>query len=80
MSGCGILARLVAEYQHSIEKHGDWHDYSLFEIHKAVSDEYNEFTAAVVNDDIDGPHGVKRELMQLLTVCVKAVIQMERLC
>ena len=80
MSGCGILARLVAEYQHSIEKHGDWSDYQLYNIHKAVADEFAEFTAAVINDDIHGPHGVQRELMQLLNVCLKGVMRLEEIC
>lgn len=52
-------------------KHGDWRNYSQFDIHKAVCDEFQEYSDAVIAGDIHGPHGQRRELLQVAVTALK---------
>ena len=59
-----------AEYRNAVEKHGP-----LFATPEegidALLEEVIELTEAVLKNDIDGPHGVRREAAQVAVVCCK---------
>ena len=67
---------LIVENCRSLKKHGDWDGYSVEQIHKAIAGEFNEFTDAVVNEDVSGVHGMRAELLQLANVALKGWIRL----
>lgn len=70
---------LIVENVRSNVKHGDWDGYTVVQIHKAIADEFGEFTAAVVNEDLHGVHGMRAELLQLANVALKGWLRLGEL-
>lgn len=58
------------------EKHGVTFS-CLSEMGVALADEVCEVADAIERNDIDGEHGVKRELAQVAAVCLKALEGLE---
>lgn len=73
-----VFEDLAVEHHDSIQKHGLWDGYNEFQIHKAVFDEYDEYAAALIRGDIHGPHGQRRELLQLANVALKGYMRLGR--
>ena len=71
-----IFALVEKELQNAIEKHGSTFS-SRKEMMNALIDEVCEVAEAIGRNDIDGPHGVKRELAQVASVCIKALEGLE---
>ena len=71
-----IFALVEKELQHAIEKHGPTFS-SQKEMVYVLFDEVCEVAEAVKKGDINGKHGVKRELTQVIAVCVKALEVLE---
>ena len=67
-----IFALVEKELQHAIEKHGSTFS-SQKEMMNALIDEVCEVDEAIGRNDIDGPHGMERELAQVAAVCIKAL-------
>ena len=72
------IYELHVENGRSIEKHGDWADYTPLDIFRAVSGEFHEVTQAVIVENIHGDHGMVMELMQLANTCLKGVEVLRR--
>ena len=70
------LALIEKELQHAIEKHGPTFS-GQKEMMNALIDEVCEVAEAIGRNDIDGPHGLKRELIQVIVVCLKALMGLE---
>lgn len=70
------LALIEAEYKHAVEKHGASFSCHL-EMHEVLFDELLEVSYALNRSDINGPHGLKRELTQVAAVCIKALEGLE---
>ena len=70
------LALIEAEYKNAVEKHGE-HFANRIEMYSALCEEITEVAQAIVKDDIHGPHGLKRELIQVIVVCLKALRGLE---
>ena len=66
------LELIEAELKHANEKHGE-HFANLIEMYIALCEEVAEVSQAIVKGDINGEHGVKRELAQVAAVCIKAL-------
>lgn len=71
-----IFALVEKELQHAIEKHGSTFS-SRKEMMNALIDEVCEVAEAIGRGDINGPHGLKRELTQVAAVCIKALEGLE---
>ena len=71
-----IIVLVEKELQNAIEKHGPTFS-GRKEIMNALIDEVCEVAEAIGRNDIDGEHGLKRELIQVIVVCLKALEGME---
>ena len=71
------LELIEAELKHANEKHGE-HFANLIEMYIALCEEVAEVSQAIVKGDINGEHGVKRELAQVAAVCWKALMWLRR--
>ena len=71
-----IIVLVEKELQHAIEKHGSTFS-SRKEMMNALIDEVCEVAEALNLNDIHGPHGLKRELIQVIVVCFKALRGLE---
>ena len=67
-----IFAMVEKELQHAIKKHGPTFS-GRKEMMHALIDEVCEVAEAMGRNDIDGEHGLKRELIQVAAVCFKAL-------
>ena len=65
-----LLRDVGVEYQNAIEKHGARYA-SVLEGLEVLREELEEAQIAAQRNDIDGPHGVKREVRQVAAVCFK---------
>lgn len=72
-----IFELVKAELKHAQEKHGDTFS-DLNEMGVALADEVLEVAQAIENNDINGEHGVKQELLDVITVCWKALMGLRR--
>ena len=68
-----IIVLVEKELQHAIKKHGSTFS-SRKEMMNALIDEVCEVAEALNRNDIDGAHGLKRELIQVIVVCLKALM------
>ena len=66
------LALIEAEHKHAVEKHGASFSCHL-EMHEVLLEEFLEVSSALCRGDINGKHGVKRELAHVAAVCLKAL-------
>ena len=71
-----IMNLLEAEIKHAKEKHGERFS-SPNEAGIALADEVVEVADAIERGDIDGEHGLKQELIDVMAVCFKALEGME---
>ena len=71
-----IYALVEKELQNAVEKHGPTF-LTKKEMMNAIIDEVCEVAEAIGRNDLDGPHGLKRELAQVAAVCIKALEGME---
>jgi hypothetical protein len=70
-----VLAAVLTEYNLSVEKHGDWQDYTLDQIMGVIQTEFMMEAAAAYNrGDLHGDHGVIRELSQVAACCIKTIV------
>lgn len=74
LSVCG---RIMTEVSDSILKHGDWSDYSMDQMGKALYGELLELGDAEARKDVIGHHGMVREAIQASACLVKMIIQLE---
>lgn len=58
------------EYQRAVRLHGPRFE-TLLDAEYALRNEFIEVIKALDKNDIDGEHGVKRELTQVIAVCIK---------
>lgn len=72
-----VFEELAVEHYDSIQKHGVWDKYSEFEIHKAIFDEIEEYTDALIKGDIHSRHGQRRELLQIANCCIKGYMRLK---
>lgn len=77
MNISNICARIMTEVSDSIRKHGDWSDYDVDRMAKAVYGELMEMGEAELRKDVTGPHGMIREAIQTCACLVKMIAQME---
>jgi hypothetical protein len=70
-----VLNLILKERQRSIQLHGTWEDYTLPQM---MSEIINELIIEAGNaecaGDIHGEHGVIRELTQVASCCIKAIM------
>ena len=71
-----IFALVEKELQNAIEKHGSTFS-SRKEMMNALINEVCEVTEAIWRNDIDGEHRLKLELIQVIAVCLKALMGLE---
>jgi len=71
-----VIADLLVEMARSVQVDGDWSGYNQFNIHKAVWQEFDKYTSAVMSADVTGPHGQRRELLQLAVVALKGYVRL----
>ena len=71
------LFDLLEVFGRSCVIHGDWQGKSMMMMHKAVAEEYNELTEAVMSGDLYGPHGMIAESLQLANVALKLHIRLK---
>ena len=71
-----IIVLVEKELQHAIKKHGPTFS-SRKEMMNALIDEVCEVAEAMGRNDIDGEHGMERELIQVIVVCLKALMGLE---
>ena len=67
-----IINLLDEEFKHAKEKHGPVFA-DVTDAFGALYGEVTEVLQAIIRGDIDGEHGVKRELAQVAAVCIKAL-------
>jgi len=72
-----IYKELAVEFYDSIQKHGSWDEYNEYQVHKAVFGEFDEYQNALIKGDIHGPHGQRRELLQLAVTAIKGAMRLE---
>ena len=65
------VAKFYSELKRSIEKHGNWDDYTLKQMWEKINDERQEVLDAEELEDYYGDHGVTIELLQMAVTCVK---------
>lgn len=70
--------RAAAEAKGEKSTHGDWSDVCTDHQHKAVIDEMDEYRMAIINDDVDGPHGEIAELPQMANVAGKRWMELHK--
>ena len=66
-----FLYALCAEYDRSIELHGDWVDIDDEEQISAILGEGEEVYSAYERNEVKGEHGQMKELVQLANCCGK---------
>ena len=71
-----IFALVEKELQNAVKKHGPTFS-GWKEMMNALIDEVCEVAEAIGRGDINGPHGLKRELAQVAAVCIKALEWLE---
>ena len=71
-----IFALVEKELQNAVKKHGPAFS-GWKEMMNALIDEVCEVAEAIGRGDINGPHGLKRELAQVAAVCLKALEGLE---
>lgn len=64
------LSRLVEEHTRACLKH-DWTGYTADRMGQALMDELLEVGDAEVRGDINGPHGMRAELLQVAVVAIR---------
>lgn len=72
-----ILDVALEGVKRSIIIHGEWNDYSQFDIHRVVSGEFGEYCAAVARKQIIGKHGQIDELVDVIVTAVKAIRRLQ---
>lgn len=70
---CGIV---MGEVSNSVQKHGDWSEYSVPEMIAVIADELEEVYQASLRNDSWGPHGMATELRQVAACCIKMSLQL----
>lgn len=73
----GMCHRVMNEVFASIEKHGDWSEYSDDEMAQAITGELIEIAQAMLARDVDGDHGMVRESIQAAACLIKFAVQQE---
>jgi len=69
------LDMILEEREASIVKYGDWHDYTLEQMMPVIIHELMvEAGGAEAVGDLHGEHGVVRELAQVASCCIKAIM------
>ena len=66
-----FMAEMYKGTESADEKHGAWENTPLRECLSPINDEVDELCNAVCADDIDGPHGVKAESVQVAVTAFK---------
>jgi hypothetical protein len=70
-----VLDMVLKERQRSIELHGTWYDYTTDQMMAVITHELMmEAGEAAVIGNIHGEHGVIRELTQVASCCIKAIM------
>jgi hypothetical protein len=54
-----MCVRVMNEVYASLDKHGDWSDYSDDEMTQAITGELLEIDQAMLAKDVDGQHGLQ---------------------
>lgn len=72
-----MCIRVLRETFRSIDKHGDWSDYSEDEMAQAITGELLEIDQALLAEDILGDHGTVRESIQAAACLIKFACQQE---
>jgi hypothetical protein len=54
----------------------DWSDYQGDDMYMAVKGEFDEFHKAWARNDIHGPHGQISELIDLINVSIKTILNL----
>lgn len=65
-----ILQEIGQEYERAVRKHGPRFE-DLHEAMSALTEEWREAVEAYRKNDIDGEHGLRREVTQVAAVCCK---------
>lgn len=70
-----VFDMVTAEYHRSVELHGTWFDYTPDQMMAVIINELMlEAGSAEARGDIHGEHGMIRELVQVASCCMKAVM------
>lgn len=70
---CGYVMQALAE---SVDKHGDWSEYTIDQMMEVILDEILEVGEAEARADLLGDHGMIRELRQVAACCIKMSIRL----
>lgn len=73
-----IQEELLRRLQISIEKHGDWENYTSEEVFETVLGECDEYREAFVAGNVDGPHGQVSELYDVAVTAIKGIRRLAR--
>lgn len=70
-----VFDMVTTEYQRSVKLHGIWWDYTPDQMMAVIINELMlEAGSAEARGDIHGEHGMIRELVQVASCCMKAVM------
>jgi len=64
--------------QKSAVKYPSWDTLDHYEQHQVIRDEFNEVDEAYKRGDINGPHGLIAELLDLIVVCVRRIMELSK--
>lgn len=66
-----FFCKLIEEVNRADEKHGDWKDADRGLMIEAIDGEFNEVVIAFFDNDVEGEHGMKNELLQVACTAFK---------
>ena len=64
--------------QKSAIKYPTWDEMEYYEQHMVIQDEYAEVEEAYLAGDIHGEHGQIAELLDLIVVCVRRIMELSK--
>lgn len=73
-----VFAKLLTEHRRSNMKYPSWGTLDSVQHYDAIKEEFLEWSDAYLNGDEYGEHGEVAELYDLMNVCAKRIMELER--
>lgn len=73
-----VAAAYQVYRQKSLSRHPTWEMLDHYEQHEVIKDEFDEVDKAYKRGDVNGEHGQIAELLDLIVVCVRRIMELSK--
>lgn len=73
-----VVEEVFERLKRSIREHGDWSGYDAGKVFEVVSEEFDEYREAFVEEQVEGRHGQIDELFDVAVTAIKGIRRLSR--